>query len=441
VIPLFFLFKTIRIDYFRHQLHTFFLPFNINQMSRSQLRLIVLFLFPIAGLQAQYHQYYFNNTLNEQTNGPTLNEVLSCGATNGSFAVQAIQTSNGLCTTASSFLFNDGDGLSYPNSLVTNQYTIEVFCKFNTVNGWTRIIDFSNSTQDAGIYLLNNCLYLYPNGSVGLCNFVPNLYYLFAFVRNGSTGIISIYVNGVLFSTYDDSATNLYKPALISTPIIFFRDDNTVACESESGAVKYVSVTPNLLTAAQIDLTYQTICATISLPVELISFTGAYNSTTSNNELYWKTTSELNSDHIEIEKSTDNSNWKQIGVVLAKPKSSETNEYHFTDPTSSAGINYYRLKLVDKNGSFTYSTILTLSHNELKEPLLYPNPANDLIELNASFQLNDMNWSIYSAIGTLVESGIGAKNGISISALKNGVYYLQLFEEDQQTMIQFVVQH
>jgi len=411
-------------------------------MLRSRFAILFLFLIPQLGAHAQYHQYFFNNNLNPQQIGPALSEIVSCGATNGSYAVQAIQTSNGLCTTASTFLFNDGGGLAYPNSTVTNQYTIEVFCKFNTVNGWTRIIDFSNSEQDAGIYLLNNCLYLYPNGSVGNCNFVPNLYYLFAFVRDGATGIISIYVNGVLFATYNDATTNIYRPALSTTPIIFFRDDNTVPCESESGAVKYLSVTPDLLTATQIDLTYQTICSVISLPLELISFTGEYNPKTTNNELYWKTASEVNSDHIEIEKSTDNSKWLQIGIEQASNKSTQPTNYHFIDPSASIGINYYRLKLMDKNGSFSYSPTITLSRAETTETTVYPNPANDRIQISTTGnKLDYSNWEIYSTIGTLVKSGIEFSEGIRISELNNGYYYIKLIEQNQFKLIPFIVQH
>ncbi|HLP19521.1 MAG TPA: LamG-like jellyroll fold domain-containing protein, partial [Chitinophagales bacterium] len=211
------------------------------------------------------HEYYFNNTFAGTGGGGTLTEALACSAQPGAFGTDSINTDNGLCSVADVFCFNAGGGFSYPNNSITGSYSINVLFKLNVLSGYSRIIDFSNSSADAGFYLLNNCLNFYPNGNVGTCPyFQPNIYYLFTFVRDGNTNVISVYVNGVLFASYTDTG-NIYKPATSSTPIIFFRDDNTVPCEAKAGCVKYASISQQLLTANQVDSIYQDIC-NISLP-------------------------------------------------------------------------------------------------------------------------------------------------------------------------------
>lgn len=241
-----------------------------------------LLLLVTFGLSAQpLQEYYFNNTFAGTGGGGSLSETLACSALPGAFGTDTIRTTNGDCSVSDVFCFNAGGGVSYPNNSITGSYTINLFFKFNTLSGYSRIIDFSNSTTDAGFYLLNNCLNFYPNGNVGTCPyFQPNVYYLFTFVRDGNTNVISVYVNGVLFASYTDTG-NIYKPATSTTPIIFFRDDNVVTCEAKAGCIKYASVSQQQLTAQQVDSIWQDICS-ISLPpcTAAISYAGSPYSNT-----------------------------------------------------------------------------------------------------------------------------------------------------------------
>lgn len=225
----------------------------------------VFFLFFICfSSVAQTHEYTFNNNLNELNGGPALSEVLACSAANGAFGTQTSGTTSGACLTSNSFCFNAGGGLQYSNpGLISNSYTINVFFRFNVLSGYARVIDFSNSTADAGIYLLGNCLNLYPNGNVGTCPyFSTNIYYLVTFVRDGNTNVITVYVDGTLFGTYND-ATNIYKPTNNTTPINFFRDDNAVPCEAKPGCVKYISVSPIVASASDVSALWNNITNTI----------------------------------------------------------------------------------------------------------------------------------------------------------------------------------
>ena len=91
------------------------------------------------------------------------------------------------------------------------------------------------------------------------------------------------------------------------------------------------------------------------LPVKLISFTGTLLDGKTN--LNWKTGSETNLGSFEIEKSIDGNNWVAIGTVSAKGTASE---YALTDATPVNGTNYYRLKMMDKDGAYEYSKVVSV---------------------------------------------------------------------------------
>ncbi len=97
--------------------------------------------------------------------------------------------------------------------------------------------------------------------------------------------------------------------------------------------------------------------------------------------LNWTTASEINTDRFEIDRSNINAtDWKSIGNVAASGYSSTKINYSFTDKDLSASSEKvsYRLKMIDKDGSFTYSKILPVLVNcKTSTILVYPNPVQD----------------------------------------------------------------
>jgi hypothetical protein len=368
------------------------------------------------------HEYFFNNNLTGTNGGPTLTQTLSCGAAAGAFGSQTITTSAGTCSVANVFCFNAGGGVRYDNpSYITNQYSINLFFKFNTLSGYTRIIDFSNSTSDNGVYLLNNCLNFYPSGNVGSCVFVANTYYLMTFVRNGSTGVISVYVNGTLFTTYND-ATNAYRPATSTTPIIFFKDDNVVTCEAKAGCVKYASITSATMSAAQVATTWTNICSVV-LPIELSSFTAKEKENIT--QLKWSTMSENNCEKFEIERSSNGFEFLKLGEMKAHGNSKKEMHYTFIDHSPVKSVNYYRLKQVDFSGEFKYSYIVTVNHAQTSKNF-YPNPTDGYITIDQKG--SQTNVTIKNMLGQEVKSfkEIPADGKLDLSELHQGTYILMI---------------
>jgi hypothetical protein len=131
--------------------------------------------------------------------------------------------------------------------------------------------------------------------------------------------------------------------------------------------------------AANTDLSFA-LKANSPLPVRLLSFIG--KSTPNGNIFNWKTSNETNFSHFEIERSDDAKAYKKIGEVLG----SKSESYEYFDNSSltwlrtplNLSLIYYRLKMLDIDGKFSYSKIISIENSlsESKEVgSFYPNPA------------------------------------------------------------------
>ena len=88
----------------------------------------------------------------------------------------------------------------------------------------------------------------------------------------------------------------------------------------------------------------------------------------------------INTDYFQIEHSTDAVGWSNIGNVAASGESTATLNYLLNHNGPVEGKNFYRLKMVDRDGTFAYSTIRKVSFSELLTALIYPNPVSACIK-------------------------------------------------------------
>ncbi|KAA0993509.1 T9SS type A sorting domain-containing protein [Dyadobacter aurulentus] len=112
-----------------------------------------------------------------------------------------------------------------------------------------------------------------------------------------------------------------------------------------------------------------------SLPVVLSRFT-VKESESHAALLNWTTTAETNSQKFDIQHSADAKTWDVIASVDSKGESKDIVDYSYTHTSPFPGENLYRLKMVDLDGTFTYSRIERVSFAVAS---LYPNPASDKI--------------------------------------------------------------
>jgi hypothetical protein len=96
-------------------------------------------------------------------------------------------------------------------------------------------------------------------------------------------------------------------------------------------------------------------------------------------QLNWQTIQEINVGDYFIERSLDGANFKGIGVVHARGNSSVVQAYSYGDSDAATFNNntlFYRLKITDKDGRYSYSKIISLQpDNKNKALVIYPNPS------------------------------------------------------------------
>lgn len=162
------------------------------------------------------------------------------------------------------------------------------------------------------------------------------------------------------------------------------------------------------------------------LSLDLISFKG--QSENNVNELNWITANEKDVARFEVERSTGGSSFESIALVTARNENTAANHYAYMDEKAPATA-YYRLKMIDMDGTASYSNVVVLrKDNEVKYDMrVYPNPAtNTLFIENLA---NASSYVITDATGRKVTSvtvsdAEQALTSIDISGLRQGVYFL-----------------
>ncbi len=182
------------------------------------------------------------------------------------------------------------------------------------------------------------------------------------------------------------------------------------------------------------------------LPVKLISFKGER---TAQNEtaLNWQTASEEGSDRFEIERSVDGRSFTMIGASKAAKYSSKTVRYAFIDNAPVMNeVNYYRLKQVDLNGTYTYSSIVSVSYKKAgavlnsSDIIMYPVPASNTltVEVKSIDKLNNPALQVYDMFGKELSLPVVYDNGkwqVETSTLKAGVYLVHVTHNGNTTQL------
>ena len=150
-----------------------------------------------------------------------------------------------------------------------------------------------------------------------------------------------------------------------------------------------------------------------SVSEELINFTGQ-NINNKYSQLSWTTTSETNTAYFSVERSTDTTNFQPIGQVQAQGSSANAHQYGFNDMHPFGGVNYYRLKQVNADSSFSYSKIVSVTFN-FSNIIIFPNPSTGIIYIqnNVNFSNNQpLNIEIINSLGQVLLRQTGSLGNI-----------------------------
>jgi len=160
-------------------------------------------------------------------------------------------------------------------------------------------------------------------------------------------------------------------------------------------------------------------------------------------KISWSTEQETNSSHFVVERSVDGRTWNAIATVAAAGNSNHRIDYSIYDNAPMRGVNYYRLKEVDKDAKFDYSDIRKALFNSDYTAEVVPNPAKDFINLyltktsNACATIHLLNAEgkvVYKTTSTL------SHLQMSTAGMSKGLYFVKVVDASNVTTIRVMVQ-
>lgn len=175
-----------------------------------------------------------------------------------------------------------------------------------------------------------------------------------------------------------------------------------------------------------------------TLPIQLLDFEASRKEQAV--QLKWNTASEQNNDYFEIERSLDGENWDRITSIDGAGNSGNLLNYQFLDSEAPEARLYYRLKQVDFNGNFSYSSVVTVDDfNDFSDEITVSNPFREklTITIRSNGNLNTFSIVLKDMLnGNVVFSEDELKSGKfvkDLSSLENGTYVLTVSNGKQVT--------
>jgi hypothetical protein len=222
----------------------------------SQLMIVCFLTLLSAGASAQTTlQYDFRGNLDEKNGlAPALNVVGT-----GQFTDESLPALS--CLERTVYNFNQNSGVQFDNgaagSVIGGSYTIELYFKFITNNGFMRIIDFKNRTSDFGLYATNSLLQFYDELTIGTNAFAANQYVHLVITRDDASDDVRLYINGSFVGTFNDSSGEAIPGA--ANLINFFQDDLVFGNEAQPGNIALLRIDNAAISDSLINVRFNTL--------------------------------------------------------------------------------------------------------------------------------------------------------------------------------------
>ncbi len=230
----------------------------------------------------------------------------------------------------------------------------------------------------------------------------------------------TVTINGIVKALNTSTASNLTIPAVTSMYAI----STSAAAATITGFGGFIAGT---------------------LPVVLTSF----NANLTNGRkvaISWTTQQEVNSDFFDVQKSADGLNWRSIGTLKAAGNSSNPVAYSFTDNNPQKGSNFYRIRMNDLDGKFSFTPVKNVYLNEAGRISLYPNPTTDVLNISlGTAPAADWSISLYDNSGHMMMQGKYNKATTAISVpvqdYPSGYYVLKIMDGNSVQSNKFIINH
>jgi uncharacterized repeat protein (TIGR01451 family) len=170
-----------------------------------------------------------------------------------------------------------------------------------------------------------------------------------------------------------------------------------------------------------------------SLPVTLLDFAGSKEE--NGILLQWRTSEETNSEKFDIERRDNGSSWQTVGSQPSRGKSFGIVAYSFTDTNPASGENLYRLKMMDLDQTYAYSSVVSVKFAIPLKSEFYPNPVADILYVESS------DWSQVTAVELrhvqgwkVYQSGTNISKIIPVKDFPSGLYLLSVMHKNGEVV-------
>lgn len=146
----------------------------------------------------------------------------------------------------------------------------------------------------------------------------------------------------------------------------------------------------------------------------------------------WKTEQEINSDRFELQRSFNNSPFETVATIISKNSNSKTAQFYtFTDPNNLAGVSLYRMKMIDKDNSFSFSNIQSVKGTGgTSDFTVFPNPGNGNAKITIADLSEPKKVMIFDNLGRVIkQTSFANGNSVDITNLQKGVYIIKVIGE------------
>lgn len=169
--------------------------------------------------------------------------------------------------------------------------------------------------------------------------------------------------------------------------------------------------------------------ANMLLPLKLIAFDGREQN--GDVALHWQTADEENFDRFELERSMNTRDWSKVGTVNGHSAMRADATYTYTDRLPMGGDNYYRLKMIDRDGKFAYSNIVVVRIASAQTRMkVYPNPASSVLYIANAHPQTNQSVQVINTSGQVVLSRKFASAGnvitLNLGTIQKGLYHLRV---------------
>lgn len=180
------------------------------------------------------------------------------------------------------------------------------------------------------------------------------------------------------------------------------------------------------------------------LPVELVRFDAFRKHNIVH--IQWETSSEVNTSHFAIERSVDGMNFTTLGETSARGNTSTNAFYSTQDTDPAAGLNYYRLMIVDEDGSMEWSDLKVINFQDAQAPVMFPNPVKEFFQIQSDETTeNEVTIEVFDHNGRMIFSDIlpinNGRIGIYTKHLNinyPGSYFLQFTNKSGSYTLPFI---